>query len=166
MKKKISKKLIYRMYDNAYKSFDRLTPLLFDCGELCNARCCKGKDGMYLFPYEEIFIGSHWENKITYIKNDIPLLICDGICQREHRPLSCRIFPLFPYIIDSKLKVDFDLRAKNICPLQFNDIAEIQIQKKFKRKVYRVFKKLIKNKDIYDFCSRISEEILFLEKFY
>ena len=46
------------------------------------------------------------------------LLICSGTCDREDRPLSCRLFPLLPVIgDDGKVRAVTDLRAKAVCPL-------------------------------------------------
>ena len=46
------------------------------------------------------------------------LLLCSGVCDRDERPLSCRLFPLLPVIgDDGKVRVITDLRAKAVCPL-------------------------------------------------
>lgn len=45
-------------------------------------------------------------------------MVCPGSCNREERPLSCRLFPLLPLIgEDGEIRVVTDLRAKAVCPL-------------------------------------------------
>ena len=41
--------------ESCYSVLRRTTPLDFDCGKICNGKCCKGdeKTGMLLFPGEE-----------------------------------------------------------------------------------------------------------------
>lgn len=163
------KALLY--YKIAYKKLDRLTPLPFDCSELCNKRCCGGdKKGMYLFPFEYEFMQSQGfviKDKVIDASNNIKLLMCEGFCDRHERPLACRIFPLFPYIDENNksINVEFDLRGKSICPLQFQDIKEIVLKKRFKRTIKKVFKKLVKIPQIYDFCLLMTQEIQFLSRF-
>ena len=43
---------------SCYALFRNVTPLDFDCGKLCDGKCCKGTDdtGMILFPGEENLI--------------------------------------------------------------------------------------------------------------
>lgn len=93
-----------------------ITPLTFDCGLLCGSRCCKGgKDaGMRLFP------GETPDGSFTVQKTPDGgrLLLCGGHCDRKVRPLSCRIFPLFPYLgEDGRIRAGFDPRAFAVCPL-------------------------------------------------
>lgn len=46
------------------------------------------------------------------------MILCPGVCSREERPLSCRLFPLLPLIgDDGKIRVIPDQRAKPVCPL-------------------------------------------------
>ena len=46
------------------------------------------------------------------------MVICPGTCNREERPLACRLFPLLPVIgNDGTVRVTTDLRAKAVCPL-------------------------------------------------
>lgn len=168
MKSMKSETQINKVYTRAYKALEDVTPLLFDCGELCGAKCClSGSEGMYLFPYEAEFLKGKSDKTIVTTRNGIDLLLCDGHCDRLYRPLACRIFPLFPYVTKyNKINVSFDLRAKNICPLQFTDIPEINIQNKFTRRIAKVFKKLSKYKEFNAFLLNLTDEILFLEKFY
>ncbi len=97
------------------------TPLKRDCGRVCGARCCRPLEGeetgMLLFPGEaEAYAGkAGWEIRKT-VKGD--LLLCSGTCDREERPLSCRLFPLLPLIGDGgEIRVVTDLRARAVCPL-------------------------------------------------
>ena len=98
-----------------------LTPLKRDCGRGCGAACCQsdedGQGGMLLFPGEEKLYAAL--PKGWAIKPDsavIPgglLLICDGQCDRDMRPLSCRLFPLLP----TRTSARMDQRAWAVCPL-------------------------------------------------
>lgn len=101
----------------------KLTPLRVDCGKLCNKQCCKGdKAGMLLFPGEEfIFDGVHGFHieEIEYMDvSGQKLLLCDGSCNRNLRPLACRIFPCAPNIdTDNNITVEGDVRGRRMCPL-------------------------------------------------
>ena len=96
-----------------------LTPLNTDCGTLCGGACCEtdadGKGGVYLFPGESAdeFVWGHVD------ADDFgQMLICDGPCDREHRPFACRIVPLTPVRnADGKWTVRLDVRARRMCPL-------------------------------------------------
>ena len=168
MKEIQTKNKILRIYRSAYKSLKKITPLRFDCGQLCNNKCCKeGSEGMYLFPYESEFLNNKTDKKIIKTDCNMDLFLCDGECDRDFRPLSCRIFPLFPYLDDKgNLEIKFDIRAKSICPLQFTDIPEIQIQKRFIKRIKKVFYRLVKYRVFNDYCRKLSDEIIFLEKFH
>ena len=46
------------------------------------------------------------------------MVICSGICDRDERPLSCRLFPLLPIIGgNGVIRVTMDMRARAVCPL-------------------------------------------------
>ena len=99
----------------------RATPLKKDCGRVCGARCCRPLEGeetgMLLFPGEaEAYAGKPgWQVRKT-ARGD--LVICPGTCDRDERPLSCRLFPLLPLIRDDgTVRVAVDLRARTVCPL-------------------------------------------------
>ena len=105
----------------AREKLNQLTPLKKDCGRICGARCCRPLEGeetgMLLFPGEaEAYAGrAGWEIRKT-ARGD--LLLCSGTCNREERPLSCRLFPLLPLIgDDGEIRVVTDLRARAVCPL-------------------------------------------------
>ena len=105
----------------AREKLNKATPLKRDCGRVCGARCCRPLEGeetgMLLFPGEaEAYAGKPGWKIVNTARGD--LLICSGTCDREDRPLSCRLFPLLPVIgDDGKVRAVTDLRAKAVCPL-------------------------------------------------
>ena len=116
-----------KLYSQIYRILERVTPLKSDCGLLCNKACCDGGDedlGMYLFPGEELLLSDLGYYRITptdiQLKNGSIVLLanCDGKCDRTHRPLACRIFPLTPYLTYRRtLTLEMDIRAVGTCPL-------------------------------------------------
>lgn len=98
-----------------------VTPLKTDCGRVCGGACCQsdedGQGGMLLFPGEEKMYDPLPEGfSLTRDDSVLPgmlLLLCDGQCDREKRPLSCRIFPMLPSPQGGKM----DRRAWAVCPL-------------------------------------------------
>ena len=81
--------------------------MLNDCGALCGAACCHpdedGQGGVYLFPGERALLRDcEWVRVLP--AGFAPMLLCDGTCDRDRRPLGCRIFPL-------------TARARAVCPL-------------------------------------------------
>lgn len=136
-----------------------------DCGLLCNKACCDGGDedlGMYLFPGEELVISdsSYFKIEPTNIplKDGSPILlaICDGKCDRRIRPLSCRIFPLTPYLTyQQTLTLDLDIRATGICPL-INDKNALPLHPDFVRSVRKTIRILAKDPEILDFIEKLS----------
>ena len=105
----------------AREKLKNVTPLKRDCGRVCGACCCRPLEGeetgMLLFPGEaEAYAGKAGFEVRKTARGD--LLICSGTCDREDRPLSCRLFPLLPVIgDDGKVRAVTDLRAKAVCPL-------------------------------------------------
>ena len=97
------------------------TPMVFDCGQLCHSACCRpdedGQGGVYLFPGEaDLFSHCAWA-KITP-SAFAPILICEGTCPRDARPMGCRIFPLSPVRgPKGQWTVRLDARARAMCPL-------------------------------------------------
>lgn len=134
------------------------TPLKTDCGEICNGKCCKGDNntGMILFPGEETLIDETIEIKES--ESGEKIAVCNGNCDRNKRPLSCRIYPLFPLIEkeDGKLiiKTIIDLRAD--CPLVS---GEYKFNKAFVRRVKRVGKYLLLNEETKSKYIELSDEI-------
>ena len=142
----------------AFEKLENITPLRYDCGTICNAKCCKGStnDGMLLFPGEEQF----FQDKDGFIIKDSPYgkaVICNGSCHRNERPLSCRIFPLFPYVIKVedhyKITVLKDVRALQYCPLDENDIDP-----KFYRAVRLATRSLLRDEEYAAFLLRLTQE--------
>lgn len=98
-----------------------LTPLKTDCGRVCGAACCRadedGRGGMLLFPGEEACY-ARLPDGFSIQRDDavlpgMRLLLCNGVCDRAFRPLSCRIFPMLPSPNGAKM----DRRAWAVCPL-------------------------------------------------
>ena len=143
--------------DSCYTALKNVTPLYFDCGELCNGKCCKGNEnlGMLLFPGEEEFID---ENINITVKNGTSVAVCNGSCDRQKRPLSCRIYPLFPLLKNENgkeyIEVVYDPRAN--CPLCF---GEHKLSKRFVKSVKRVGKYLLCNEETEKVYREISDEI-------
>jgi hypothetical protein len=105
----------------AREKLKNVTPLKRDCGRICGARCCRPLDGeetgMLLFPTEaEAYEGKDgWEIRKTARGE---MILCPGRCDREERPLSCRLFPLLPLAGENDgIRVVTDRRAKAVCPL-------------------------------------------------
>lgn len=142
------------MYRFLYHLFDGVTPIYEDCGSICSAACCKGdnKTGMLLFPNEQTTL-----NVIE--KNGVRLAVCSGSCQREDRPLSCRIFPFFPAVDNNgELIVSVDSRAFNVCPLARNH-NEVRFSPLFIRHVKIAGQIMIKDPECRKFIEEISKEI-------
>ena len=105
----------------AREKLAHVTPLKKDCGRICGGRCCQSMDGeetgMLLFPGEaERYAGRPGWKILNTERGD--LAVCPGVCDRDDRPLSCRLFPLLPFIgNDEKIRVVVDLRARAVCPL-------------------------------------------------
>jgi len=103
-----------------------VTPLMTDCGLLCDRACCKpdedSGDSVWLFPGEEeiAFIwGEVTDTLLPVTKVPAKSLYCNGFCSREKRPFQCMIFPLVPYFSGKKnaWSVRMDRRAFALCPL-------------------------------------------------
>lgn len=101
-----------------------VTPLHVDCGGLCRAACCRpdedGRGGMLLFPGEEtLYVESDCFSVLgdDGVTPGARLLVCEGVCDRDERPLSCRLFPLLPAMKDGEITVRLDRRAWPVCPI-------------------------------------------------
>ena len=151
-----------RLYARANEIIGGLTPLKEkDCGVLCECACCKGDDdvGMLLFPGE----------KTTLKTMETPngtLAICDGSCEREKRPLACRIFPFFPAVDENgRVQTVVDARAMRVCPLAaYSD--DVIFDRRFISAVKKVGRLLAKNPECFEFMREITENIELLEEFY
>jgi len=103
--------------DRARELLENVTPMKTDCGKICGAACCQPDEedlnGMLLFPGEERYYQeADWCRLIPH--GSTHLLICQGRCPREHRPLACRIFPL---VTLPGGRAPLDPRAWPVCPL-------------------------------------------------
>lgn len=114
----------------AYARIGALTPMLRDCGALCGAACCQtdadGQGGVYLFPGEAARLRDcGWVARIVP-GGFAPVMLCDGRCDREKRPLGCRIFPLTPVRgKNGRWTVRLDARARAMCPLVASGIGAL-----------------------------------------
>lgn len=107
------------MIHSARETIGALTPLKKDCGLRCGGACCQtdadGNGGVYLFPGEcaDEFTWGHVESDAFG-----EMLVCDSMCDRDHRPFACRIFPLTPVQnAKGEWTVRLDARARRMCPL-------------------------------------------------
>ena len=154
----------------AYKILGNSTPISADCGKLCGQACCKsekrGKSeelGMLLFPGEEGFFSpSLKKQKINLGGKAGYFASCSGKCIRSLRPLSCRIFPLLPYVAkeDRDLSKPFrfsiiqDPRGKYLCPLiREGDYVEDE----FRERVALAITEAGKCRTVRSFIFRLSE---------
>ena len=166
---------ISEFYAPIYKILNSITPLSKDCGMLCDGACCKDgteeRKGMLLFPGEEKFLHgkgfdieeSNWE----YADKKAYVLFCNGKCNREYRPLGCRIFPLTPLVTaDGSFKLVMNPLAKGICPLA-RSLKPSQLEPDFTenaRKAINRIRKLKYGKEYIDMVSNISEDFIKLQK--
>lgn len=143
-----------KLYEKANRILSDKTPLKKDCGLICGGECCKGDDetGMLLFPFEETTL-----NIIE--KDGVRLAVCQGSCNRNERPLSCRIFPFFPYVTpEGRIRVIPDIRGVNVCPLvsNFNDV---KFDRGFLYRVKKVGRLLYADENCRKFLVETSREI-------
>ena len=139
-----------------YELLEDVTPLSWDCGMLCGAACCKGtdRDGMILFPGErELFesmsgFSIHHNERYGY-----DVLVCEGVCEREVRPLSCRIYPYFFYVTEEFVRVAPDVRAIRHCPLVDDKMV---LSRTFLRRMRMCAEVIRMDKNLYDFIARLS----------
>ncbi len=143
----------------AYNLLDKATPLgKTDCGEVCSAACCTDTlgDSMELFPYEkELFEAL---DGFEVIDGETPLVKCSGSCSRCERPLACRIYPLFPLVVEDegeeKIRVIYDPRATAACPLVK---AKARLDRRFTRAVRRTGKYLLRDEKTAQHLRKTSE---------
>ena len=141
-------------YEVAKSIIGDKTPLYKDCGLVCDKACCKGDDktGMLLFPNEETTLKVIEENGNR-------LCVCGGRCNRADRPLSCMIFPFFPYVNENgKIEAVLDSRGAGVCPLvSLQD--EVMFNKAFIRRVRKLGKFLKQDDECRKFLYETSREI-------
>ena len=107
-------------WQDARALLEQATPLKADCGRYCGAACCASlpgeETGMLLFAGE----AELYEKKPGWTVRETGaglLAVCPGMCDRNERPLACRIFPLLPVIREGTVKAAADQRARAVCPL-------------------------------------------------
>lgn len=150
------------LYKRVFRLIGPLTPLKgHDCGALCEAACCRGGegDGMLLFPGEQ--------TELPVREAELGrLAVCSGACEREKRPLSCRIFPFFPTVDEKgRVRVKIDSRAMGICPLaQYSE--NVIFDRRFIRKLKRAGKLLAKDEACRSFMREVTLDIEALERFH
>lgn len=165
MKLKMSKEEFYNMI---YSVLGNVTPLKVDCGQLCNGACCEVTDditGMYLFPGEEAMYKNmpEWakiyDTDFSCNGKYIDLFTCNGTCDRRLRPLSCRIFPLVPYVKKGeKMEIRMDVRGRGMCPLATAMNVE-DLDSEFVKKVTLAMKLCMTNPEVREFLYALSESL-------
>ena len=144
-----------KLYQKIFDVLGDLTPLTADCGKLCGGACCKGdsQTGMRLFPFEQTTLS------VIETADGGYLAVCDGTCDREKRPLSCRIFPFFPTVDEKgRVFVELDYRAARLCPMVTHS-DEILFDKRFLKAVKKVGKLLAKDPASRKFLEDTTAEI-------
>ena len=144
-----------KLYQKIFDVLGNLTPLTADCGRLCNGACCKGDDktGMRLFPFEQTTLS------VIETADGGRLAVCDGTCDREKRPLSCRIFPFFPTVDEKgRVFVELDYRAVRLCPM-VTHADDIVFDKRFLKAVKKAGKLLVKDPANRAFLEETTAEI-------
>lgn len=143
---------------SCYSILNNVTPLEFDCGKICNGKCCKGdeKTGMLVFTGEEKLLDS--DISVAHNEDGTAVAVCDGSCNRNYRPLSCRIYPLFPLIKNENGRehIDVIVDPRADCPLC---TGEFQFTRQFTKAVKRVGKFLLLNEETAKCYREISNEI-------
>ncbi|MCH5188596.1 MAG: hypothetical protein J1F63_09345 [Oscillospiraceae bacterium] len=168
--KKIKLPLSFKkLYEMAYAALGDATPIPVDCGQLCDRACCRVEEeitGMYLFPEENVMLRDMPDYMHLYdtdFEYDYgryaDLLTCDGHCERERRPLACRIFPLLPYLHeDGRCEIIVDPRGKGICPMAKTMTLE-DFEPEFVDGVRRCVNILLKNNQIRQFIHALSRQL-------
>ena len=153
------------MLERAYALLEDVTPLTTDCGAVCDGRCCResaDSEGMLLFPGEEVLLADAGYT-IRPAEGGY-LLTCGGTCDRSLRPLSCRIFPLFPILTEEgRIKAVYDPRGFRMCPL-VRECAHVPLHREFVRTVRRVGRVLMEDPACAAFLRLQSEEIAELNR--
>ena len=144
------------LYEKAYKQLNGVNILKFDCGRLCDKRCCRSgfcensNSGMQLLPGEADYI--RWRAGFEIAENENGIfLLCDGNCERDFRPFACRIFPFYVKITQDKGRIRIslppDIRARGFCPI-ISKGSFLRKNIKFARAAKRAVKILIKDEEI------------------
>ena len=143
-----------KLYTEANRIIGNKAPLKKDCGQVCDGACCKGDSdtGMLWFPFEDSCFN-------IKEKDGVRLAACEGKCKRYERPLSCRIFPFFPYVTpEGKIKVIPDVRGINICPI-VSHFSDVKFDRGFLWRVKKVGRLLYADEECRIFLEETSREI-------
>ena len=140
-----------------------LTPLKTDCGRLCQGACCQGdeKTGMLLFPGEAALYEGCSFARIIPAGFELGgqaarLLVCSGTCERDNRPLACRLFPLFlTFKEDGTTRLRMDVRARAICPL--TDYGIKALDPEFKQAARKAYDTLLAQEDCAQYLRELDE---------
>lgn len=136
-----------------------VTPLRQDCGQVCGGACCQSRPGertgMLLFPGEEAYYRDRPGYELLETAAGL-LLVCSGACQREERPLSCRLFPLLPVLRDEGVRVAMDARARAACPLAGQGVRALA--EEFVEAVRQAGRTLLEDEGQRTFLHRLTEE--------
>ena len=155
------------LIQKAYHIIGNATPMASNCGALCGAAWCQGDEetGMLLFPGEQALVEDVREFTVTKTWDGRPLLLCSGRCQRERRPLSCRIFP-FAWICDKgRYRMIADPRASILCPL-YKTACKNKLNRTFTLAVYKAGKFLFEDAQMREFMEYEKQQIdLYREEF-
>lgn len=117
---------------------------------------------MLLFPGEAAWLGC--EERVIR-QNGRELYVCDGTCDRTVRPLSCRLFPLFPVLTaDGRIKAVYDPRAFRLCPLvQLH--TNVRLDRRFVRAVRAVGRRIASTPEGAAFLKEQTTEIEDINRF-
>ena len=145
----------------ARELLERSVPLgRFDCGKLCGGHCCKGDEdtGMWLFPGEEELYENNpdFTVKETEGNQGYKMIVCNGSCNRNERPIACRIYPFYPKIDGDRVGVIRDLRGLSSCPIVKN---EMKPDPKFLRNLRKATRYLIRDEETKNYILTAQQEI-------
>lgn len=149
--------------ERAMAAIGDATPMKSDCGMLCGAACCAGGsgEGMLLFPGEEDL----YEDRENFTVRTVMLedgesallAVCHGPCDREERPLGCRIFPLVPrFMKDGGIRARLDSRGRPVCPLTHKTVSALSAA--FVRNVEEAFRILAEDEEEKAFLRRLAAQ--------
>ncbi len=131
---------LLNLWTHIYRMTTPVTPLSFDCGDLCDSMCCKDWApgvGVYLFPGEQVLIGDQpwlqrrWHDSRRYVfppswNRGGWFASCSESCPRHLRPFACRTFPLTAHLDErGRLEMMLDRNGIFICPLVQSGIPEL-----------------------------------------
>lgn len=168
-----------RTYKAIYRLLDKVSPVNYDCGTLCDAACCNcGKDdedlGIYLLPgedkvhernsdwltwsselAEDYDFPESWTGKVYFVRCNTP-----PHCPREKRPIQCRTFPLVPHLDEDDVLslILNDSELPYTCPLIEK---QMELTPEFIKATYTCWKHLLKDPLIYDLIRQDSDDRLY-----